>query len=55
MQITNIFNDNAFTIYYETLRKELLILFIQNFQFIKSKLHDIFIKYKSKFSLIFDY
>ena len=54
MQITNIFNNDAPTIYYETLRKELSILFIRNFQLIKSKLHDVFTKYKSKFSLTFD-
>ena len=54
MQMTNIFNSDAPAIYYETLRKELSILFIRNFQLIKSELHDIFTKYKSKFSLTFD-
>ena len=52
---SNISNSDTPSIYYQTLRNELLILFKRNFRIIKFELFDIQFKFKSKISLIFNY
>ena len=55
MYFINIYHNNVPLIYYETLRNAISILFIKNFQIIKSELFDIHFKFKSSFLFIFDY
>ena len=54
MSFINIYYNDAFAIYYKTFRNAMSILFIKNFEIIKSELFDIHFKHKSNFSFTFD-